>query len=202
MSFYGEQDKPKGKWDREEYARRGREREQAEYERRQRHGREPTPENAKEATHRAQRVDIYEGLNQVTLVPAGAATGKRGKGAGFYCEACDLTFKDSIQYLDHINSKQHLYATGQVECTRRATLEEVRNRLDYLRALKKQQSQNLEYDITKQIELRKQLEQQELEQKRKKRAERKAKSKSSVAPAPVTDMSQLMGFSGFGSSKR
>jgi U4/U6.U5 tri-snRNP component SNU23 len=33
---------------------------------------------------------------------------KKGKSAGFYCEACDLTFKDSLSYLDHINSSQRM----------------------------------------------------------------------------------------------
>lgn len=32
--------------------------------------------------------------------------GNKGKSAGFYCDACDLTFKDSLSYLDHLNSSQ------------------------------------------------------------------------------------------------
>jgi U4/U6.U5 tri-snRNP component SNU23 len=32
--------------------------------------------------------------------------GNKGKSAGFYCEVCDLTYKDSFSYLDHINSSQ------------------------------------------------------------------------------------------------
>ena len=35
--------------------------------------------------------------------------GNKGKTAGFYCEACDLTYKDSISYLDHLNSAQRKF---------------------------------------------------------------------------------------------
>jgi hypothetical protein len=38
------------------------------------------------------------------LVAPGMAIGNKGKSAGFYCQACDLTFKDSLSYLDHLNS--------------------------------------------------------------------------------------------------
>src|SRR5271170_2374142 len=36
----------------------------------------------------------------------------KGKGAGFYCETCDLTFKDSLSYLDHLNLSQHYWKLG------------------------------------------------------------------------------------------
>ncbi|SCU89740.1 LAME_0E05248g1_1 [Lachancea meyersii CBS 8951] len=32
---------------------------------------------------------------------------KRGKQFGFYCELCDLTFKDTLQFVDHLNHKIH-----------------------------------------------------------------------------------------------
>ncbi|SCU82025.1 LADA_0C02542g1_1 [Lachancea dasiensis] len=32
---------------------------------------------------------------------------KRGKQFGFYCELCDLTFKDTLQFVDHLNHKAH-----------------------------------------------------------------------------------------------
>ena len=79
-------------------------------------------------------LNLYEGTNQVTLVPAGSGVGKRGKGAGFYCEACDLTFKDSIQYVDHVHSRQHLERTGQSSKVERATLTDVRARIEMLAA--------------------------------------------------------------------
>ncbi|CCK68234.1 U4/U6-U5 snRNP complex subunit SNU23 KNAG_0A05700 [Huiozyma naganishii CBS 8797] len=39
---------------------------------------------------------------------AGAGTtGKRGKQFGFYCELCDVTVKDSLQFADHLNHPAH-----------------------------------------------------------------------------------------------
>lgn len=79
-------------------------------------------------------LDLYDGVNKVTLVPAGAGVGKRGKGAGFYCKDCNLTFKDSIQYMDHLNSRQHLDQTGQSTKVEKATLADVKARIAMLAA--------------------------------------------------------------------
>lgn len=43
------------------------------------------------------------------IVSAITGRGNKGKSAGFYCETCDVTFKDSLSYLDHINSSQRTY---------------------------------------------------------------------------------------------
>src|SRR5438045_2208884 len=47
---------------------------------------------------RSKRLDVSQNVGKTMLVPMGAAVGKRGRGAGFYCEACDLTFKDNLQW--------------------------------------------------------------------------------------------------------
>lgn len=72
---------------------------------------------------------------KVAFVSTGSdVTKRRGKGIGFYCPACDLTFKDSIQYVDHIHSRQHLAALDQPLKVSRATLEDVRARINLLAA--------------------------------------------------------------------
>ena len=50
--------------------------------------------------------DSIKGLNQKTL-RSNISQYKRGKQFGFYCDLCNLTFKDSLQYIDHLNSKIH-----------------------------------------------------------------------------------------------
>ena len=72
-----------------------------------------TPPDAKETEYRSSRLDVTSNVGKTTLVPAGAAIGKRGKGAGFYCEDCDLTFKDNLLFFDLFNSRQLLVAVGQ-----------------------------------------------------------------------------------------
>ena len=130
-------------WDKDEYAAKAKERETREkQEGRERYeakvaGKKYIPQRAldeatKATESRAQRLDVAANVGKMTLVPAGAAVGKRGRGAGFYCADCDLTFKDNLQLVEHLNSKQHLVALGESGEVRRATGEEVKERFTYL----------------------------------------------------------------------
>ncbi|KAK9383576.1 uncharacterized protein V2V93DRAFT_362180 [Kockiozyma suomiensis] len=198
-------------WDKEEMLRQARDR--ADRERRTRESRftrEPTPPDAKEIEIRRQRLNLDADLNKVTLVPAGAsAVGKRGRGAGYYCEACDLTFKDSLQWVDHLNSKQHLQATGQTDKVERATLDDVKSRLRWLRQKREDALSGQKYDIQQRIAARRRVEEEERQQRREKRnARRKEKkySKATDEDAAGADeerlaIEQMMGFKGFGSTK-
>jgi U4/U6.U5 tri-snRNP component SNU23 len=51
-------------------------------------------------------IKVEELRGKRELVAPTVGLGNKGRSAGFYCEACDLTFKDSFSYLDHINSSQ------------------------------------------------------------------------------------------------
>ncbi|RPB26137.1 hypothetical protein L211DRAFT_697459 [Terfezia boudieri ATCC MYA-4762] len=175
------------KYDREEYAAKAAAREKDHKDQKDRklflgkHRREPTPPLDALTTARANRLNLEENLNKTTLVPAGAGIGKRGKGAGFYCDACDLTYKDSLQWVDHLNSKQHLYATGQTGEVQRATLEEVKQRLDWLRAKKAQEekdrAEGTGVDLKKRLEERRKIEEEERREKREKRKEKRKAAK-------------------------
>ena len=115
-------------------------------------------------------------------MPAGAATGKRGRGAGFYCADCDLTFKDNLQFLEHLNSRQHLVAIGQTGEVKRATLEEVRERLEWLAQKKREEKEGVGnvIDLGKRLEVRKELDEREREEKRRKRNEKRRKTEGGV----------------------
>ena len=127
---------------------------------------------------RTARVDVASLVGKTMLVPAGSGVGKRGKSAGFYCEACDLTFRDSPSWIEHLNSKQHLSNTGQSMEVRRATLEEVRERLRYLNRKRKEAMQKEELDLDTRLGQRREEEEREREAKRQKRNEkRRAKKK-------------------------
>lgn len=45
-------------------------------------------------------------LNKKVLA-TGISSYKKGKQFGFYCELCDVTYKDTAQYIDHLNHKTH-----------------------------------------------------------------------------------------------
>lgn len=214
------------KYDREEYAAKAAERESKEkkeskerYEAKlsgKKFYREPTPPDAKLFEARRERLNLEENLNKTTLVPAGAAVGKRGRGAGFYCDACDLTFKDSLQWVDHLNSKQHLHATGQTAEVEQATLEDVRKRLEWLREKKREQERDEQFDLQKRLAERAGIEEEERRERREKRKmkrkEAKVKKESiedtrngdvEEEDADAIAMARMMGFSGaFGTTKK
>lgn len=180
-------------WDRTEYAAKaearefsikeeGKARAEAKAQGRKYFHRAKTPPDVKDAESRASRLDVAANVGKTLLVPAGAAIGKRGRGAGFYCENCDLTFKDNIQWVEHLNSPQHLLATGQSGEVKRATLEEVKDRLQWLARKRDEQKEAASkvIDLDKRLNVRKEEEEAEREEKRRKRREKRRKTEGGV----------------------
>ncbi|OCK79239.1 hypothetical protein K432DRAFT_426658 [Lepidopterella palustris CBS 459.81] len=183
-------------WDRAEYEERAREQEKkqkeegkARYEAalqgKKYHRRASTPPDARDTEARSSRLDVASMVGKTMLVPAGAAVGKRGKGAGFYCGECDLTFKDNIQYIEHLNSRQHLIATGQSGEVKRATADEVRQRLLWLKRKREEESKEQVVDLGARLEVAKEVEEREREEKRRKRNEKRRKTKDGLGHAEI-----------------
>ena len=120
------------------------------------------------------------------MVAAGAGQGKRGKSAGFYCEVCDLTFKDNLQWVEHLNSRQHMVATGQSGEVRKASLEEVKARFEFLKRKRDEEKANEVVDVTARIEIATEREEKEREEKRRKRNEKRRKTKDGMGVPEVT----------------
>ena len=139
-----------------------------------------TPPDARESHSRTSRLDVARNVGKTTLVPAGAATGKRGKGAGFYCEDCDLTFKDNLQFVDHLNSRQHLVAVGQSGEVKKAGVEEVRERLAWLKRKREEEKLTGIVDLRARLEVRVADDERLREEKRRKRRERRRKTEGGV----------------------
>lgn len=128
-------------------------------------------------TSRAARLDVASMVGKTTMVPAGAAVGKRGRSAGFYCADCDLTFKDNLQLVEHLNSKQHLIATGQSGEVARASIDEVRIRLRMLSHRKRvkdaEEKAAWQLDLGQRLKEREQQLTKEREERRRKRNEKR-----------------------------
>ena len=178
-------------WDRAEYAAKaeareakvkeeGKARYEAKLEGKKYVPRASTPPDAKEAESRTSRLDVASNVGKTSLVPAGASTGKRGKGAGFYCADCDLTFKDNLQFVDHLNSRQHLIAVGQSGEVKKASVEEVRDRLAWLKRKMEEETATDIVDLRSRLEKRGEEEEREREEKRRKRRERRRKTPGGV----------------------
>jgi len=134
--------------------------------------------------------------------------GGRGPGQpGFYCEACNRTYKDSVGYLDHINGRANLRVIGQTTRIERSPLEQVRARIAYLREKTKDASNAKSFDFdqrlaevkAKEAALREEKKAQKRVQKEKARVEL---VKDVAAGQEEDEMAKLMGFGGFGSSKK
>ncbi|KAF7928388.1 hypothetical protein BELL_0331g00120 [Botrytis elliptica] len=168
---------------------------------------------------RANRLDVSANVGKTILMPAGAATGKRGKGAGFYCQACDLTFKDSLQWVEHENSMQHLRAIGQTGEVQRASVEDVRRRIDEIWERLEREKHEEVVTLGERLEGRRIEDEKEREERRQKRrelAERKKEEKDKEIAVKMEygedvrvegehdedDMMASMGIVGFGSSKK
>lgn len=168
---------------------------------------------------RASRLDVSSNVGKVVLIPAGAATGKRGRGAGFYCPDCDLTFKDNLQWVEHENSMQHLRAIGQTGEVKRATREEVHERIQRLWERMEEERRGDVKSLGERLEVRREEEEKERELRREKRrelAEKRKKVKEEEVKVKKEygedvriegehdedDMMASMGITGFGSSKK
>jgi U4/U6.U5 tri-snRNP component SNU23 len=114
------------KWDKEDYERLAKER----YEKRklERERRKEKPTGLLKA--REHTIDLGSNVGKTQVVASVRA-------AGFHCEICRYTVKDSLSYYDHLNSPRHLRQLGMGEQTERATLEQVKERLSKFSKLRK-----------------------------------------------------------------
>ena len=216
------------KYDLDEYAAKAKEREAAEKEERKARWEAKMagkkyykPLDGSEAltTARNATQDFSKLVGTSTLVPAGAGVGKRGRGAGFYCEACDLTFKDNLQWVEHTNSMQHQRAIGATGEVRKATAADVHARIEALWEREQEKKREQVVSLRERLEVRKEEEEKEREEKRRKRKEaeeRRRLEKETAAKVKTEygedvriegehdedDMMAAMGFTGFGTTAK
>ncbi|KIP04107.1 hypothetical protein PHLGIDRAFT_31508 [Phlebiopsis gigantea 11061_1 CR5-6] len=206
------------KWDKEEYAEKAKKKDEEERDRmkeneeRMKQGKKPRrgrkddlPKPTELMKRREGSLDLDKNLNKTMVVQN---TSGRGPGIpGFYCETCNRTYKDSTGYLDHINGRAHLRALGQTTRIERSTVEQVRARIAYLREKTKDASNAKSYDFEKRLA---EIKEKEAAARAEKKAQKQAKreqarvelAKDTAMQQDDSDMMSMMGFSGFGTSKK
>lgn len=187
------------KWDRDEYRDRARDREREEEDRYRPKARGP-PVQRKPLKHRDYEVDLTSRLGKTQVVTQVAPLSQQ---AGYYCSVCECVVKDSANYLDHINGKKHQRALGMSMRVERATLQQVQERFGNLKRKKDApgfSEGELEARLLKQEEEEEEKKRQRRERKKEKKKDKGVEDEGAEEFDP--EMSTVMGFGGFSSSKK
>ncbi|GMP63823.1 hypothetical protein CsSME_00025359 [Camellia sinensis var. sinensis] len=156
------------------------------------------PIQRKPLKHRDYEVDLDSRLGKTQVVTPIAPLSQQ---AGYYCSVCECVVKDSANYLDHINGKKHQRALGMSMRVERASLEQVQERFELLKK-RKDTGPFTEQDFDDRI-LKQQQEEEERKRQRRERKKEKKKEKAAEEETEVdADVAAMMGFGGFGSSKK
>ncbi|KAJ1722855.1 U4/U6.U5 snRNP associated protein [Coemansia erecta] len=229
MNAYGGEKKNSNSrrtWDTAVYEQKAREREQQikdeeEDEERRRKGLKPrvrpgtttAPAKTKGLLQaRKQAVNLEGMVGKVQVVQASSAASGQ---PGFYCSVCDVTVKDSLTYLDHINGKNHQRMLNRGMKVASETVDDVLAKLESLREARRRRDEkkNTIYDFDEQVRRQEMLQ----AEKKRRRKEAKKRQKSNKAANAMSvdqvddstnagvkdddDMMAMMGFGNFGSTK-
>ncbi|KAF0688415.1 Aste57867_19971 [Aphanomyces stellatus] len=131
-------------------------------------------------------------------------------GTGYHCEVCEVTLKDSISYIDHVNGKKHLRKLGFSMRVETASVESVKDRLNAAAKRKWDPEITKKLDAVEAYEkkLAEMEEESTAKKQKKKEAKKAAASTTAAAPSSIfaseeeEAMMAMMGFGGFESTKK
>lgn len=194
-------DDTRRKWDREEYERMAEERKREEREQLEeeenKKNKKIKPVKRELLKQREYKVDLDSKLGKSVVINKSTPTAQSG---GYYCNVCDCVVKDSINFLDHINGKKHQRNLGMSMRIERSSLDAVKSRFQMNK--KKMEEKKKEYDMAARMQEIAEEEEKLREYRKEKRKEKRKLEEMQEEPEPANELSSIMGFSGFGTSKK
>lgn len=155
---------------------------------------------------RREKVDLESKVGKTEIInPTNAES---ASGAGFWCQTCSCLLKDSVSYLDHINGKKHQRALGYSMRSERSNVDQVKDKLDSLKRKIEEQSKKSASKTSAIEEYESRLTAQHLEKEatKKRRKDEVAAKKQERELVELEgcdpELAELLGFGGFGSSKK
>jgi len=187
------------KWDQEEYERLATERLRAEIEAEENGDLKQPAVKRDFLRQRDYRVDLDSKLGKSIVI---TRTTPQSQSGGYYCNVCDCVVKDSINFLDHINGKKHQRNLGMSMRIERSTLDQVKQRFEQNK--RKVEEKTKEYNFEQRMQELREEEDRVKEYRREKRKEKKRKANEAFDDEEDADpdIAAMMGFTGFGSSKK
>lgn len=183
------------KWDRKEYERLAQERL---LDKTKGTTEDEEPVTKELLKQREYKVDLDSKLGKSMVINKSTPSSQSG---GYYCNVCDCVVKDSINFLDHINGKKHQRNLGMSMKVERSSLDQVKERFKINK--KKNEEKKKDYELESRVKEAKEEEERYREYKREKRKERKRKIEEvDDADAGPSELAAVMGFAGFGGSKK
>uniref|UniRef100_I3KN33 Zinc finger, matrin-type 2 n=1 Tax=Oreochromis niloticus TaxID=8128 RepID=I3KN33_ORENI len=183
------------KWDKDEYENLAQKRLAEERERERRDGKTAPPVKRDLLRHRDYKVDLESKLGKTIVITKTTPQAEMG---GYYCNVCDCVVKDSINFLDHINGKKREFTISV--SVARSSLDQVKKRFEVNK--KKLEEKQKEYDFEERMKELREEEEKAKAYKKEKQKERKRRAEEDVDFEEDDEMAAVMGFSGFGSSKK
>lgn len=174
----------------------------------------------KNASVLEQRQSIFEhsvlAVKSHTLIGADAGstltTYGKNKRFGFFCPVCDLSFRDTLALVDHINLPQHAKKVAELggsqagegelleQGVRRASKEQVTQAIDEL--VKRLWRQKVENGGAESLQERVRKREKFEAEKARLRLQKKLSAKKTEEKAEQTDLGKIMGIEDFGTTKK